>query len=157
MVEATVDFDLTLVLRGVDPPEGTPGARAEFWSKEGGAPSLKPFLLYSYASIVGVEDGDTPLFTEFTLDQNVPNPFNPHTRLGYTIPDGSAVSNVRLKVYDVAGRLVTTLVDEPKPAGAYAISWDGTDARGNPVASGVYFYRLQWNGKVQSKKMLLLR
>jgi hypothetical protein len=157
LVEATVDFDLTLVLRGVDPAEGTPNARAEFWSKECPDPSYKPFLLYNYASIVGVEDGDTPLFSQLELDQNVPNPFNPQTRLGYTIPEGSAASVVRLKVYDVAGRLVTTLVDEPKPAGSYTIRWNGTNSRGEPAASGVYFYRLQWNGKVQSKKMLLLR
>lgn len=73
------------------------------------------------------------------LDQNVPNPFNPQTTIGFSLPGSE---HVRLDIYDVGGRLVQRLADKPMQAGHSRIKWNGKDAHGRTVASGVYFYRL---------------
>ncbi|HEX5133446.1 MAG TPA: FlgD immunoglobulin-like domain containing protein [Candidatus Krumholzibacteria bacterium] len=96
--------------------------------------------------------GDTPLAAR--LAQNVPNPFNPTTSISFTL---AAREHVTLAIYDAGGALVNTLVDEVRPAGANDVQWDGRDARGNTMSSGVYFYRLTSNGKTESKKMTLLK
>jgi len=88
------------------------------------------------------------------LDQNYPNPFNPTTVIQFGLP---AAVKARLRVYNVAGRLVRTLVDGTLDAGSHRIAWDGTDDRGVPVASGVYFYRLETDVGNIARKMILLR
>ncbi len=85
---------------------------------------------------------------------NYPNPFNPITEVVYSLPSNSEVS---LKVYDLLGREVITLVRGYRPAGSHRITWDGLDEQGNQVSSGVYFYRLQTNSISVTRKMLLLR
>jgi len=90
----------------------------------------------------------------FRLDRNFPNPFNPSTSIGYAIPKQA---HVRLRIFDLLGRAVATLVDREQPAGTYRVQWDGSDAVGRPVPSGVYFSRLESDGSSQSEKMLLLR
>ncbi|MCE5272340.1 choice-of-anchor D domain-containing protein [bacterium] len=92
----------------------------------------------------------------FALAQNSPNPFNPSTTISYQVPDGREVQ-VRLEVFDLRGRLVTTLVDDLRPAGTYSVFWDGTDSRGGKVASGVYMYRLRAGDFTQTRKMVLLK
>jgi hypothetical protein len=90
------------------------------------------------------------------LRQNIPNPFNPSTTIQYGIDEPSHVS---LRIYNVAGQLVRTLVDEyqtPNAAGLSA-TWNGVDKAGQPVASGVYFYKLETDGLVHTKKMVLLK
>jgi hypothetical protein len=99
--------------------------------------------------------GDAVVATSWSLDQNVPNPFNPYTKIRFVVPDGGAF--VTLRVYDVRGALVRTLVDGYREAGAGGVTWDGRDRRGNGVASGLYFYRLEADGFTQTRKMLLLR
>ncbi|MDD4858565.1 MAG: FlgD immunoglobulin-like domain containing protein, partial [Candidatus Krumholzibacteria bacterium] len=88
------------------------------------------------------------------LDQNYPNPFNPMTtiRIGLSEP-----SYVALRIYDVSGRLVRTLVAEHLAAGCYDKVWDGRDSRGESVASGIYFYKLDTKSVTETKKMILLR
>jgi hypothetical protein len=88
------------------------------------------------------------------LDQNYPNPFNPSTEICFDIPKPSFVS---LDIYDVLGRLVTTLIDEQLTAGSKRVRWDGRDDTGAEVASGVYFYRLKTGDHVEVKKMVLLK
>ncbi len=88
------------------------------------------------------------------LEQNVPNPFNPVTEIRYYLPEAV---DVRLEIYDISGRLVGRLADGLQPKGWQTVRWEGTDAGGRPVASGVYFYRLRAGKKVVSKKMVLLR
>jgi cytochrome c peroxidase len=83
-----------------------------------------------------------------------PNPFNPATRIEFTVQDGATV---RLAVYDVTGRLVRSLVDSAVPAGVHAATWDGTDARGARVASGIYFVRLDTNERTVIRKAVLTR
>ena len=88
---------------------------------------------------------------------NYPNPFNPRTHISYTVPAAAAQEPVRLDVYDVAGHLVRVLVEGIQEPGVHQVEWDGTDASGVPVASGVYLYRLQTAGQVQVQRMLLMK
>ena len=99
--------------------------------------------------------GDKPQFANF-LDNAFPNPFNPTTVVKYGIKERS---HVTLRVYNVAGQLVKTLVDEPQTprAGGFAVKWKGDNDAGNPVASSVYFYKLVTAGFSQTKKMVLLK
>ncbi len=90
----------------------------------------------------------------FSLGQNAPNPFNPSTTIRYSVPTRTAVT---LTIYDVAGRAVKTLVDEVKNPNAYTVTWRGTNDRGEPVASGVYFYRIIAGKYHDTKKMVLLK
>jgi hypothetical protein len=98
--------------------------------------------------------------TAYRLEQNYPNPFNPTTTIRYALPMDGRVS---LRVYDIAGREVATLVDDHKRAGSYEVRFNANS--GKPLASGVYFYRLRTQpthgGKagefVQTKKLLLLK
>jgi hypothetical protein len=98
--------------------------------------------------IVAVETR-TSLPQSFSLDQNYPNPFNPSTTIRFEIVQRSAV---KLKIFNVLGQLLTTLVDEQRNGGAYSVEWNATE-----VASGVYFYQLQAGEFVQTKKMIFLR
>ncbi len=92
---------------------------------------------------------------EFGLYQNIPNPFNPTTTVGYDVPAGGG--RVRIEVFDVSGRLVTTLVDEVLPEGRRSVAWHGVDERGAELPSGVYFYRMDAGDYVETRKMLLLK
>ena len=110
----------------------------------------------------GVEDPVRPnLPKQFTLAQNYPNPFNPSTTIQYTINQVSFGRSSRLRtlltVYNLQGRRVRTLVDAEQGAGEYTIQWDGTDASGDKVASGIYLYRLERGDRSESKKMVLLK
>jgi hypothetical protein len=84
----------------------------------------------------------------------VPNPFNPMTSLHFSLPSDSRVD---LKIYDVAGRQVRSLVSGPRPAGANTVRWNGTDDAGHAVASGTYFARLVVGGQVEIKTLTLVR
>jgi flagellar hook assembly protein FlgD len=83
-----------------------------------------------------------------------PNPFNPTTTIGFTVP---AAAPVRLQVFDLRGRLVATLVDEELRAGQHEVIWTGSDASGREVPSGVYLSRLAAGGKVVHGRMALVR
>jgi len=98
--------------------------------------------------------GDNGLPTQFTLDSAYPNPFNPATTIKYATPRTGMVT---LKIYNLAGRHVRTLVDGQKTAGFHSIMWDGTDHKGRGVASGAYYYRLQADGFEETHKMLLVK
>lgn len=87
--------------------------------------------------------------TSFALDQNYPNPFNPSTIISYQLPMNSYVT---LKVYDVLGREVASLVNEKKEAGAYSVQWNASG-----FSSGIYLCRLDASGKIEIRKMLLLK
>lgn len=85
----------------------------------------------------------------FTLSQNYPNPFNPTTTISYQLP---VTSNVKLKVYDILGREVATLVNEEKPAGSYEVEFNGSG-----LSSGIYFYQLKAGNFIQTKKFVLMK
>jgi hypothetical protein len=90
--------------------------------------------------------------TEFALLQNYPNPFNPETTIKYNLAEGA---DVRLRIYNIVGQVVRTLVAERQSAGRYNMRWDGTDDRGLAVSSGIYFYQIS-AGKFQDVKRLML-
>ena len=92
--------------------------------------------------------------SEFYLSQNYPNPFNSMTRIQYGLANDA---HVKVKVYDVSGREVVTLVDREMKAGNYTTPWMATNAQGVPVSSGVYFYRIQAGDFVKTQKMTLLK
>ena len=87
--------------------------------------------------------------TEYSLSQNFPNPFNPSTKIKYSIPISSQVS---LKIFNTLGEEIETLVNEEKPVGTYEVNWNAAN-----LPSGVYFYRLQAGSFVQTRKMILLK
>ena len=91
---------------------------------------------------------------EMKLAQNFPNPFNPTTTISFYLPDRV---KVRLEVFNVSGRLVTRLGDGVFSAGPHQVGWNGTDANGTPVSSGMYVYRLTAGNRTMSKKMILLK
>jgi hypothetical protein len=101
-----------------------------------------------FDGIVGVEDEET-VPTEFSLEQNYPNPFNPTTTFGYSIP---IQSKVVIKVFDILGNEVATLLDEEKSVGTYELTWNAAN-----LSSGIYFYQLKAGEFVSTKKMILLK
>ena len=105
-------------------------------------------LIYGDTTVTGIEN-ENVLPTEFILSQNYPNPFNPSTTINYEIPKSSLVT---LKVYDVLGREVATLVNEEKQAGRYNVTFNASK-----YSSGVYFYRITAGDFSQIKKMVLLK
>ncbi len=102
---------------------------------------------------VGV-DPNTPIPAQFSLEQNYPNPFNGATTIHYQLP---ASSKGTLKIYNVLGREIRTLLDGTLPAGTGSVVWDGKDDHGNGVSSGVYFYRFQSAQFTRTEKMMLLQ
>lgn len=106
--------------------------------------------LYLQNQFTDVKDhGGLLLPAEFNLAQNYPNPFNPTTTIQYSIPKSV---NVEIKVYDVLGNEVATLVNEEKPAGVYEVEFDASN-----LSSGVYFYKISAGSFNETKKMILLR
>jgi len=92
--------------------------------------------------------------TEFALEQNFPNPFNPDTKISYDIAHSGTASIV---IYDILGRKILDLVNEYKTPGKYNTVWNGNDALGNPMGSGIYLYQLKTNTFSSTKKMVLSR
>jgi len=117
-----------------------PANHGSMWSNE--ATAYVPDIPTSTKTTINIS-------MEFFLEQNFPNPFNPTTKIKYQIPE---VSFVTLKIYNVLGKEVATLINEEKPARSYEVEWD---ASGLP--SGIYFYKLRSGNFVETKKMVLLR
>ena len=90
----------------------------------------------------------------YSLSQNAPNPFNPSTQIEFRLP---VAGQVNLAVFNVLGQKVATLVDDALNAGVHAVSWNGTDTNGRNVSSGLYFYRFESDGLVQTRRMMMLK
>jgi len=99
--------------------------------------------------VTGIGDGNNNLPKEFILLQNYPNPFNPSTEISYSIPQTNFVS---LKIYDVLGKEIATLVNEEKSIGNYTVEFSASN-----LSSGIYFYRMQAGSFTDTKKFILLR
>ena len=100
---------------------------------------------------------ESAVVTSLELTQNYPNPFNPSTTISYNVDTNGMVS---LKVYDIMGRLVRTLVDNHHSSGnfgGYNVVWDGKDSQGQQVAAGLYIYSLETPGGNMTKKMVLMK
>lgn len=98
-----------------------------------------------------------PLAAQPLLYQNTPNPFNPSTTITFDLPAEWNAERVSLRVYDLRGALVKVLADEDFQEGRHSVQWDGSDAQGRAVASGVYFYRMEAGGRSLVRKMILLK
>jgi hypothetical protein len=99
--------------------------------------------------LVGITPISNEIPSSFSLSQNYPNPFNPVTKINFTLPKSGLVT---MKVYDVLGKEITTLVNEVKNAGIYKVDFNGAK-----LSSGIYFYKLESNGFSQVKKMMLIK
>ncbi len=99
--------------------------------------------------VTNVEDQNSMIFSQFELDQNYPNPFNPSTKIKYLVPQSS---NVMIKLFDILGNEIETLVNEEKPFGTYEITWYAKD-----LPSGIYFYKITAGNFIETKKMILMK
>lgn len=132
------DFYGGIQIYGIDTPDGVT------WTSESGV-----FL----SDVSSVDDFVIPDRAPRLL-QNHPNPFNPSTKLSFEM---DTPGQANLKVYDTAGRLVATLMDENREAGIHHVIWDGRDSSGRMSSAGVYLYRLEAGGYVQTKRMTLVK
>jgi len=101
-------------------------------------------------SVSPISDRNVALF----LAQNYPNPFNPTTQIDYTLSEATSVS---LKIYNLIGQEVRTLVNTNQPEGSQSVEWDGRDNNGNALTSGIYIYRLKAGASIQTKHMTLMK
>jgi hypothetical protein len=99
--------------------------------------------------ITGVADQSNEIPSGFVLEQNYPNPFNPSTTIKYSTPFSEFIT---VKVYDVLGREVATLINEEKSAGSYEVNFNASQ-----LSSGIYFYKLTTGNFVETKKMILMK
>jgi hypothetical protein len=123
-------------------------------------PPQYPNNLYVDAQhFTGVEEEEEELTRpdDFSLCQNYPNPFNPTTSIRYTVHGKQTPLRTTLKIYNIRGQLVRTLVDEPKGAGTHQAIWDGRSDDGKDVASGIYLCQLRIGDFSQTKKMVLMK
>ena len=112
--------------------------------------------LQYFGVVTGIDQSKSRLPLEFVLHQNYPNPFNPSTVISYSIPvaerSGRLLQNVTLKIYDVLGREVSTLVNTKQKAGNYNVTFNASG-----LSSGIYFYQLRYGSRMKTKKMILLK
>jgi len=141
------DFTIveTISAPGGDYPNGLTWDGQYLWVANNDTDSLYQLDVSGGTAI----ENEDQLPLKFSLSQNYPNPFNPTTKIKFTIPQTGFTS---LKVYDVLGNEVTTLVNEEKPAGEYEVEFDA-----NTLTSSVYFYRLRAGEFIQTKKMILIK
>jgi len=120
--------------------------------------ALQELGLYQQMAVVNnittSTDDDMLSPQTFALHQNYPNPFNPETSISYDLASEGLVS---IKVHDLRGALVKTLVNDVQPSGYKTIKWDGTNDRGQKVSAGLYLYRIDAEGFTDTKKMALLK
>jgi plastocyanin len=117
-------------------------------------PSMTGTIVVETPSDVRDETGGRERPSAFTLSQNHPNPFNPTTKIEFTLTKSSFVT---LRIYDILGRSVTTLISKQLSSGYKSVVWDGRNAEGNQVASGIYFYRMTADDCSLTRKMVLLK
>ena len=125
-----------------------------FSTHENGASAKRPRLEVWWSVPTAVNESEAVLPETVELRQNYPNPFNPSTEIEFAL---ARASRVELTVYDLSGRYVTTLADGPHAAGVHRVTWDGTTAQGESVASGVFFYSVRGAAMSATKKMVLIR
>ena len=152
--EKTADFSLNSLSLGYDAGEIIPNFADNY---NGDAPDMGAFetgnppMEYGVKAymITSIDNENTNIPNGFSLSQNYPNPFNPTTKINFTIP---VAGRTELTIYNMLGQKVATVVDKELSAGTYQYNFNAND-----LSSGLYFYTLQSNSKMETKKMLLLR
>ncbi len=121
-----------------------------------GLVDFTPFLSASPKLIVSREDESqfSNIPANFSVSQNYPNPFNPTTTINFSLP---IAEKVALTIYNILGQKIKILLDGEKPAGTHNVIWDGTDSRGAPVSSGIYFYKIQTASFREVKRMVFVK
>ena len=127
------------------------GAAIIAWQDERHGSTNSDIYAQSVVVVTGVKS--TPVLP-LILGQNYPNPFGKSSVIRYSLQTSALIS---LEIYDVTGRKITHLVNEEQHEGLHVVKWDGTDARGGPVSTGVYFYRLTVGEQSFARRMVLLR
>jgi hypothetical protein len=110
---------------------------------------LTDILTIKYSNTIGIRELNQNVPADYKLFQNYPNPFNPSTKISLKIIKSGLVT---LKIYDICGREITTILNERKSPGLYEVSFDGSD-----LPSGIYFYKLIINNFTDTKKMILVK
>lgn len=112
--------------------------------------------IYKYTAdqSIGINNNNTSFPADYDLDQNYPNPFNPMTSIKFYVPK---FSRIKIIIFDVLGNEVLVLLNNYLSGGPYQIMWNGRDKDNNEVSSGVYFYRLETEKFIETKKMVLIR
>jgi hypothetical protein len=155
---AGASVDLEIALDGSFLAPGVYSQDIDILSNDPASPTLTIPVVFSVDSTLMVSTGTAPAPINkplrYALHHNYPNPFNPTTTIRYDLPEAVAV---RLDVFNIKGERVVVLVDEHQPAGPHAALWDGRNSSGQPVATGVYFYRLKAGSFADTKKMQLLK
>lgn len=113
-------------------------------------PANRHYNIQEGSGVIGIQQISGEIPTEFELQQNYPNPFNPSTTIEFSLPAGA--NNVNLKIYDISGREVSTLVNQILPAGKYSVGFKAVQ-----LSSGIYFYVLSADNFVQTRKMILTK
>jgi hypothetical protein len=102
----------------------------------------------------GAMGEESPGVKPSQLGQNMPNPFNPTTKITYTL---ASAGDIKLRFFDSQGRMVRSLIDGRKEAGEHTVTWDGRSDSGQPLPSGVYYYELDGNAQREARKAILLK
>lgn len=112
------------------------------------------YFLVLLRSVTDVTENDNAVPADFSVAQNHPNPFNPQTTIGFSLPRSATVT---IDIYNLLGERIRKLVSRTMPPGEHAVVWDGRDDDGGEISSGVYFYRLRADDFSATRKMLLVR
>jgi len=149
----TLGTQLAVAFNATDLTEGFYTGNVTISSNDPGNPQVVVPVTLSIS--IGTAVGDDNMPRTFALGAAYPNPFNPSTKIAFSVPAGGG--RVDLKIFDLSGRLVRTLVSGEQPGGHHTAVWAGRSDEGRPVASGTYFYRLQAPGFDGTKKMVLVK
>ncbi len=133
--------------------EGSGRTSKRFDTREDSIPNFRPVLTVSYTPVVGVERGGH-LPAEFALYQNYPNPFNPTTTIQF---DLEKESYVVIKIFNILGLEITTLVDGIRNRGSHSVIWEAKDRLGRPVGSGIYPYVIRAGNVILTRKMVFVK
>lgn len=123
--------------------------------EDGDSTATSYVIVLSSSDVLAISNNyGAAVLDAYKLSQNYPNPFNPTTSINVSL---SKAGRVELKVYDLMGRVVNTLVSDYRPAGEFSVQWNGQDKKGRQVASGMYLYKLQVNGAILTRTMTLVK
>lgn len=114
---------------------------------------IRKLTFSGLTSAVGNKNAQA-VIKNFALFQNYPNPFNPTTRIDYEIPTSG---DVDIKIFNINGELVRVFTFSNQSSGRYSVNWDGRNSNNQPVASGMYLYRVSFGNSVLTRKMLLIK
>ena len=136
----------------------SPANPAHGWGMYNRTPEGEKMFLNAVAFMLGivddVDDAPATIPAEFALAQNYPNPFNPSTTINFSL---SKSEQVQLQVFNLVGEHIITLINGQYQSGTHTAKWNGRDAAGNQVVSGVYLYRLQTESQTLTRKMVLIK